>query len=530
MIRKQATKLNQVALETLFAKRTGTVNPVNFPDEVFDLYSIPAFDRKTPDVVSGSEIGSSKQIVIPGDVLLSKIVPHIRRSWVVAPANGRRLIASGEWIVFRSNEFYSPYVRHFVTSDRFHSQFMKTISGIGGSLLRARPAHVGKLEIPLPSLEDQKRIAYLLSKVEGLIAQRKQHLQQLDDLLKSVFHDMFGDPTVNERDWETDILANVTAEKIGYGIVQPGNPVDDGIPCIRVGDFVGIHISPTAITKVARDVSIRHKSSILKGDEILLACVGATIGKVALVDDHHRGHNIVRATARIRVSKKVNRLFLAYFLLTNFAQRYYVRVTRAVGQPTLNIKQINELPVFIPPIPNQIEFANRVEQAEVVRNTFQDSLHLLQDLIDQLSDQAFKGELDLSQVVVPDAEIEPSNECVAGHDNTSSVESTFELPAPAKGKKYKSSKSRKSALKSWLNAYTKHLGKQQVDADLFVGLVKQKLSYLESDSDIEWYSHEIGVAEYDEIKKWIFEELEGNRLSQFYDDKTNRVRVSAVKD
>ena len=58
-----------------------------------------------------------------------------------------------------------------------------------------------KIKIPLPSLDEQKRIAYLLSKVEGLIAQRKQHLQQLDDLLKSVFLDMYGDPVRNEKGW-----------------------------------------------------------------------------------------------------------------------------------------------------------------------------------------------------------------------------------------------------------------------------------------------------------------------------------------
>ena len=75
-----------------------------------------------------------------------------------------------------------------------------------------------------------------------------------------------------------------------------------------------------------------------------------------------------------------------------------------------------------------------------------------------------------------------------------------------------------------------HLGDEPVEADSFIALVQQKLSDLESDSDIEWYSHEIGIEEYDEMKKWIFEELKSNRLSQNYDDETNRVRVSAAKE
>lgn len=60
-------------------------------------------------------------------------------------------------------------------------------------------ANLEKVKIPLPPLDDQIRIAHLLGKVEGLIAQRKQHLQQLDDLLKSVFLEMFGDHTTMRR-------------------------------------------------------------------------------------------------------------------------------------------------------------------------------------------------------------------------------------------------------------------------------------------------------------------------------------------
>ncbi|WP_346400776.1 restriction endonuclease subunit S [Pseudomonas syringae] len=80
----------------------------------------------------------------------------------------------------------------------------------------AKPA-VEDFEIPLPPLEDQIRIAHLLGKVEGLTAQRKKHLQQLDDLLKSVFLEMFGDPVRNERGWDThqfsDLLDDIESGK-----------------------------------------------------------------------------------------------------------------------------------------------------------------------------------------------------------------------------------------------------------------------------------------------------------------------------
>jgi type I restriction enzyme S subunit len=89
-----------VRLEALMRSESASIDPRRHPDEVFELYSIPAFDRGTPDIVAGGDIGSAKQIVAVNDVLLSRIVPHIRRTWPVTRANGKVQIASSEWIVF----------------------------------------------------------------------------------------------------------------------------------------------------------------------------------------------------------------------------------------------------------------------------------------------------------------------------------------------------------------------------------------------------------------------------------------------
>jgi type I restriction enzyme S subunit len=139
------------------------------PDEVFVLYSIPAFDRGEPDIVFGKSVGSTKQKVLPGDVLLSKIVPHIRRTCVVGSDTGRRMIASTEWIVFRTTGADSEYLKYALTDDDFHREFMDTTSGVGGSLLRARPALVAQIKIPLPPLAEQQRITALLKEQMAVV-------------------------------------------------------------------------------------------------------------------------------------------------------------------------------------------------------------------------------------------------------------------------------------------------------------------------------------------------------------------------
>ena len=140
-----------------------TVDPRNNPEEVFDLWSIPAHDNGRPEVVTGGQVGSHKKLVRPGDILLSKIVPHIQRSRVVFDStNDNRIIASTEWIVFSSTLVNPLFLREVLTSEFFHRRFMETITGVGGSLARANPKAVSKIKIPFPPLGEQRKIAEIL--------------------------------------------------------------------------------------------------------------------------------------------------------------------------------------------------------------------------------------------------------------------------------------------------------------------------------------------------------------------------------
>ena len=204
-----------IEIGELMLKRNGSVDPSKFVDETFELHSIPAFDRGFPDIVKGSEIGSSKQLVQENDVMISKIVPHIRRASVVCKKGNFRQIASGEWIVFRSNKIYPDYLKHVLISDNFNKQFMATVSGVGGSLLRARPAFVSKIKIALPPLEEQRRIASILDQADELRQKRQQAIEKLDQLLQAIFIDMFGDPASNPKNFETIKFSKIGKWKSG---------------------------------------------------------------------------------------------------------------------------------------------------------------------------------------------------------------------------------------------------------------------------------------------------------------------------
>ena len=159
--RSRARVWRSVPLGNFMPRRTGTLDPSKFPGTRFVLYSIPAFERGIPDFIPAEEIGSAKQVVESNDVLISRIFPHLRRVWVVSGEHTEKTIASTEWIVLRSGDMADVipgYMRAFLMTDEFHRQFMDTVAGVGGSLMRARASLVREIEIQLPPLDEQRRI------------------------------------------------------------------------------------------------------------------------------------------------------------------------------------------------------------------------------------------------------------------------------------------------------------------------------------------------------------------------------------
>jgi type I restriction enzyme S subunit len=114
---------------------------------------------------------------------------------------------------------------------------------------------------------------------------------------------------------------------------------------------------------------------------------------VALADSSVNGFNTVRAVARIRCGPDLSRLYLAHFLSTAFAQAFFARETRTVSQPTLNIRQIEETNILLPPLPKQQKFASLMEKVESLRARQKESEKELGNLFNSLMQRAFKGEL-----------------------------------------------------------------------------------------------------------------------------------------
>ena len=323
-----------------------STDPRKTPDEIFELWSIPAYGTGTPELLQGSEIGSSKKVVYPGDILLSRIIPHIRRAWVVKENLDKRCqIASTEWIVFSSPEVIPEYLRHILISDPFHVRFMQTITGVGGSLSRANPSAVADIQIPLPPLEVQRE---MISKIEGY--------QRVIDGARAVI-DNYRPQIVVDPEWPMVAISELT--KPEYGFTEKANDQGDA-RFIRITD---ISEDGTLRSEEAKFITLTHEArgSILEKGDILVARTGATYGKTMIFEEDYPA---VFASYLIRLRFPLEHIHPYYYWAFAQSDAYWSQAKSLMtggGQPQFNGNAIKQIKFSLPPLETQQAIVTEIE-------------------------------------------------------------------------------------------------------------------------------------------------------------------------
>lgn len=325
----------------------------------------------------------------PGDILISVRAPV----GAVNICNQKSIIGRGLAAIRTSSELDGKYLYYWLKANEQQIDAL----GTGSTFKAITQDTLKKIEVPVPPLNDQIRIAHLLGKVEGLIAQRKQHLQQLDDLLKSVFLEMFGDPVRNEKGWDKPELK--AFGKISTGNTpprnEPANYDDDFIEWIKTDNITGDAVFLTPATEHLSEVGAKKARTVTNG-ALLVACIAGSvesIGRASLTDRTVSFNQQINA---IQPGKDVNPLYLyGLFKLS----RAYIQSHATKGMKKILTKgDFEKITMIKPPVEIQNQFAVIVERVEAIKSQYQQSLIDLEALYGALSQQAFKGELDLSRV------------------------------------------------------------------------------------------------------------------------------------
>lgn len=392
----------------------------------------------------------------------------------------------------------------------------------GAGLKHISKAYLSDIQIPYPEyIDDQRRIAHLLGKVEGLIAQRKQHLQQLDDLLKSVFLDMFGDPVRNDRGWSNEPLGTLATIERGRFSPRPRNdPKYYGgkFPFIQTGDISRSKGRLREYTQTLNGLGTKVSKEFKVGT-IVIAIVGATIGETALLEiPTYAPDSVIGITPKSLDASDA--IFIEYVL------RFWKPVLRAkapeAARANINIETLRPLTIITPP--NRDKFAEASIKIERLKVTLQESLTDLEAFYGALNRQAFNGELDLSRVPLPGLQTE-EEKTVAAEPLHTPAEQALAIHLPDTDNLLDALESidvRKNLLAQWLEAYRLQLRSTTFSVQHFMVAAQTRLVELHPDNDFE-----LGVTDYEHIKAWVFEALAAGRLAQAFDDTGNRIELKA---
>ena len=341
------------------------VTPAELTDESDVIYES---QRK---ITSQAVADSSLKSFPAGTVLLSSRAPIGK----VAIAGTEMYCNQGFKNLICSDKIYNRYLYHFLKNN---TDYLNSL-GRGATFKEISKGIVENIEIPLPSLDDQRKIAAVLDKVSDLIAKRRQQLDKLDEMVKARFVEMFKDASTNTR--QLSEIAQITG-----GLTKNSKRASLKLqfPYLRVANVFFNRLELKEVPKIGVTENEIEKTLLQKGDLLFVEGNGSIdqIGRVAIWDDSikpclHQNHLI-----KVRFNfEKVNPSYaLFYFMSESGRMQITSKSVSTSGLNTLSVKKIESLNLPVPPIDLQNQFAAFVEQTEKIKTTISHSLEKLETL------------------------------------------------------------------------------------------------------------------------------------------------------
>ena len=249
------------------------------------------------------------------------------------------------------------------------------------------------IEIEMPNLEKQRKIANVLDKVNKIINKRQQQLKKIDELVKSRFIEMFGDPVTNSYN-----LPIVSLGELSELITKGASPswqgfsyIDDRTQTLFItSENVREGYIDLSFPKYIEDgFNDKQKRSVIHKGDFLINIVGASIGRAAQFNLDCKA-NMNQAAALVRINdKRIKDNYLLIYLNSEKAQRMYDLMKSDTGRANLSLKDISDLSILLPPIAQQEKFEKFFTLTNKSKLEIQKSLDKLEILKKSLMQQYF---------------------------------------------------------------------------------------------------------------------------------------------
>jgi type I restriction enzyme S subunit len=293
------------------------------------------------------------------------------------------------YVIQTNKNLYPKYLYYFLNK---YVEKLRELS-IGGVIKYIKLGNLTDAQIPLPPLPQQQKIANILDAADELRQNNKKLIAKYDELTQALFLDMFGDPVSNPKGWLVDILGNY-CKKIQIGPfgsqLHKSDYVDEGIPLINPTNINSGIIEYLTSVKITNEKYNSLPNYHLNIGDIIMARRG-DLSKIGIVDSVKSFCGT--GSLYLRLNDNINSKF-GYWLLSHHStvDKLYEKA-QGVTMANLNKKIIINLPLVIPPINLQNQFAERIDLIEEQKAIAQKGLEKSEALFNSLLQKAFKGEL-----------------------------------------------------------------------------------------------------------------------------------------
>ena len=242
---------------------------------------------------------------------------------------------------------------------------------------------LNKIEIPILPLEEQRKIAETLSKVDELIAFRDRQLAKLDELVKARFVEMFGNPIENTMNWPQKLLRDITT-KIGSGATPKGGREsypNAGVSLIRSMNVYDGQFLYKDLAHLTDEQATQLNGVTVEAEDVLVNITGASVARSCVVPKDVLPARVNQHVAIVRCNRELlNPIFTNKMFINNEFKKALLSIGESGGatRQAITKKQLEELSVVVPPLSIQNEFFTFSECVDQQKQTVQQSLDKLE--------------------------------------------------------------------------------------------------------------------------------------------------------
>ena len=316
--------------------------------------------------------------IFPGDILISRLPDPVGRACVVPQYVGRAITAVDCTIVRLNTSLCDPkYFINYTQSERYANELSKFLAGT--TRTRISRKNLEKIQIPLPPLDEQCKIAAVLDKVSDLIAKRRQQLTKLDELVKARFVEIFGDPVSNPYQWEKVTLSDLADVRIGpFGsLLHKEDYIVGGYPLVNPSHIWNDKIVVDEKFSVSKRKYTELEPYHLKIGDVVMGRRGE-MGRCAVV----QREGLLCGTGSLIIRPKGDVTADYIQKIISFPSFKKTIEDMAVGQtmPNLNVPIVSNFQIIKPPLQIQEKYFELVEKTGKIKTIISHSLEQLEML------------------------------------------------------------------------------------------------------------------------------------------------------